>query len=242
VTNTVTCTAMLTLVKQISNPFPGLPSAPLDSWTLTASTASAVLFSGTTPVSGAVPASTTITMSESHVPGYQQVTDPGVVLAPGATGSWDCQDTPPAGPDGIEDFGGQDGTVILGFGEIATCTAVNQPVTATLTLVKDVANNRGGTAVPADWTLTASPDTVTSPPLPGLSGPAGSGPVTGVQIPAGIGYTLGESGPAGYSLTSLSCAASGTQVPLRDGVLTAAAGQDVTCTFINTQAGVPVTG
>jgi hypothetical protein len=243
VTNTVTCTSTLTLVKQINNLFPGLPAPPLDSWTLTASTApgAAPVLSGTTGVSGDVPPNVPLILAESSVPGWQQTTYPGFVLADGASGSWLCEATPPAAPRGIEDFGGQDGTVIVGFGDNVTCTAVNQPVTAALTLVKQVVNAPGGTAVPTDWTLTATPGQTTSPPLPTLSGVTGSNQVTGILIPPGIPYTLGESGPAGYRLMGLTCTAAGTQVLLENSVVTAAIGQNVTCTFTNTKA-VPVTG
>jgi Prealbumin-like fold domain len=114
-------------------------------------------------------------------------------------------------------------------------------VTASLTLVKQVVNGPDGTGVPTDWTLTATPGETTSPPLPALSGVTGSDSVTGISIPPGVEYTLGESGPAGYNLTSLSCTASGAQLSLSGNALTAAAGQDITCTFTNTQS-VPVTG
>lgn len=244
VTNDVTCTSALTLVKQINNLFPGLPAPPLDSWTLTARPAPGAVpvLSGTTGVTGDVPPNTTLILAESSVPGWQQTTYPGFALADGATGSWNCEQTLPAGPVGIEDFGGQDGTVVLEPGDDVTCTAVNQPVTASLTLVKQVVNGQGGTAVATDWTLTATPGEPTSPPLPTLSGVTGSDSVTGISIPPGVEYTLGESGPAGYRLTNLSCTAAGAHVSLQGNALTAAAGQDITCTFTNTQSSVPVTG
>ena len=243
VKNTVTCTTTLTLVKQINNLFPGLPVPPLNSWTLTAREAPGAppVLSGTSGVTGDVPANTTLILAESSVPGWQQTTDPAFVLADGATGSWYCEQTPPAAPAGIEDFADQDGTVTLEPGDNVTCTAVNQPVTASLTLIKQVVNGQGGTAVPTDWTLTAVPGETTSPPLPTPSGVTGSDSVTNIAIPPGIPYTLFESGPNGYRLTSLVCTAAGANVSLQWNVLTAAAGQDITCTFTNTQS-VPVTG
>ena len=43
----------------------------------------------------------------------------------------------------------------LGLGEDVTCTFVNDDDAPSLTLVKTVVNDNGGTAVAGDWTLTA---------------------------------------------------------------------------------------
>jgi Prealbumin-like fold domain/von Willebrand factor type A domain len=236
VTNTVTCDTLLTLVKQIRNPFTGVTTAPLDSWTLTARAAPGgpPVVTGPTGVTGSVDAGTRYVLSESDVPGYRQEVVPGATLADGATGSWHCTDA----ATGLEDFGGADGTVTLQYGQHAVCTAVNIPLPASLTLVKHVVNDHGGTARPEDWTLLATPDETTVPPAPHLSGVTGTPEVTGVEIPPGVPYSLHETGPAGYALTSLHCVETGTDipVPLRDGtVLTAGIDQHVTCTFTNTQ-------
>ena len=50
----------------------------------------------------------------------------------------------------------------------ATCTITNDDQPATLTLVKTVTNDNGGTAVPTDWTLTATGPT----PISGTTGSA----------------------------------------------------------------------
>jgi hypothetical protein len=148
VTNTVTCRARLTLVKHIDNPFPGAPTVPIDSWTLTAKDPSgAEIVQGTSGVTGYVVAGTTYTLSESDVPGYKQVVQPGAVLAPGATGSWDCVETLARGRSGLENFTGADGTVTPRPGQNIVCTATNVPEPARLTLVKDVINH-GGDATP----------------------------------------------------------------------------------------------
>lgn len=93
---------------------------------------------------------------------------------------------------------------------------------ATLTLVKNVVNDNGGSAVDTDWTLNFAG------PASG-SGVEGAGSVTAVQVPVGI-YALSESGPSGYSQTSISC--TGTDTNGADG-LTLSAGETVTCTFTN---------
>ena len=48
-------------------------------------------------------------------------------------------------------------TVTLDSGQTATCTITNDDIAASLSLDKVVTNNNGGTAVEADWTLTATP-------------------------------------------------------------------------------------
>jgi beta-glucanase (GH16 family) len=86
----------------------------------------------------------------------------------------------------------------------------SEPLAPSLTLVMQVINDNGGTAVPADWTLTAVGYNAASPA-------AGT-------------YDLTASGPAGYTQTSLTCSNSGdTEVTS----VTLSAGQSVTCTFVN---------
>ena len=100
--------------------------------------------------------------------------------------------------------------------------AITNTVTCTyLTLQKTVV---GGSATPAQWTLSATgPTTVT--------GPGNSAAVTKVHVAPGA-YQLAETGPTGYQQTSLTCAprsVSGSTVTL-------VGGDDVTCTFTNTAA------
>ena len=72
----------------------------------------------------------------------------------------------------------------------ATCTINNNDQPATLTLVKTVTNDNGGTALPTDWTLAAAG------PTP-ITGTTGSPAVTNATVNAGT-YTLSESGgPSG---------------------------------------------
>ena len=69
---------------------------------------------------------------------------------------------------------------------------------AHLTLVKQVVNDNGGTAVPTDWTLRADG------PTP-LSGTSGSAAVTDQTVTPGT-YTLSEiDGPDGYTPSNWSC-------------------------------------
>lgn len=120
------------------------------------------------------------------------------------------------------------GVVTLASGDAATCTIVNTfvppppPPDPELTLVKVV---DGGPASPDDWTLSADGPT----PITGSSGDAA---VTDAVATAGD-YTLGESGgPAGYTSGDWSCVGA----TVVGGVVTLAAGDDATCTIVNTFA------
>ena len=119
-------------------------------------------------------------------------------------------------------------TVTIPNGENVTCTFVNDDIAPTLTLVKSVVNDAGGTAAETDWTLSA-----TTPGGPDLSGVTGTAAVTTVTVPAGTEYTLGETGgPDGYDWDSLSCD-NGSDASVADPTLTLALDEDVTCTFVN---------
>ena len=80
-----------------------------------------------------------------------------------------------------------------------------------LTLVKEVINDNGGTAVASDWTLTA----------------AGYDPVS----PDAGTYDLSESGPSGYSASDWVCVG-GNQTDAD--TVNVGLGDDVTCTITNT--------
>src|SRR5512143_3975593 len=104
---------------------------------------------------------------------------------------------------------GQVTSVTLGLGEHVTCTITNDDNAPSLTLVKQVINDNGGTAVPGDWTLTATGYDALSPD-------AGT-------------YALSDSGPSGYTQTSLTCDNAQGQVTS----VTLGLGEHVTCTFVN---------
>ncbi len=108
-------------------------------------------------------------------------------------------------------------------GDRVNCTYTNKPSSATLTLVKHVNIQYGGTAQATAWTLAATGQTP-------ISGPTGSAAVTNAVVSPGT-YTLSESGgPAGYQQTGgWSCsgaAVNGSTVSLTQGA-------NVTCTITN---------
>ncbi len=109
----------------------------------------------------------------------------------------------------------------LTAGQTATCTINNNDTGPFLTLVKTVTNDNGGTATTSSFTLTA-----TGPVT--ISGTSGSVAVTNAVVNAGT-YALTETGPAGYAAGSWSCAG-GSQSGSN---ITAALGQNITCTINN---------
>ncbi len=200
----------LTLVKTVTNDDGG--TAAETGWTLTATSPGEPGLSGTTGSAGvtsvAVTAGVAYTLGETGPEGY---TWESLTCDNGSNAS-------PASP-----------TLTLEVGEDVTCTFVNDDVAPTLTLVKTVTNAQGGSAVPADWTLSA-----TTPGGPDLSGASGTPAVTGVAVKAGAVYTLTESGgPSGYEWVVLTCD-NGAEISPESPTLTLALDEDVVCTFANT--------
>jgi hypothetical protein len=184
--------ASLTLVKQVVNDHGG--TAPASAWTLRADGASEDLV-GAGGASGQVPPGT-YALSETGGPaGY-------------TASAWVCVGGTQVGSN-----------ITVALGQSAVCTIVNNDQAATLTLVKKVVNDNGGTAAATAWTLTADGP---SKDLTGAGGATGT-------VPPGT-YALSESGgPAGYGASAWSCVG-GTQ----DGAkVTLALGQSATCTITN---------
>ena len=237
VTNTVTCTTTLQLLKAVDNPF-GAP-APPTSWTLSAFAEGSPtpVFSGSSGVSGDVTPDAVYSMAESSVPGYAQTVHQGAVIVPPATGSWSCSVLLRSGPPSNTVFDGSNGQVTVGIGQTTHCIAINLAQAAKLTLKKQVNNQFGGTATSRDWVLQADPSAELNQPAP-ISGRDGDPSVTNAVAFPGVGYRLNEnSGPAGYQeIGTVHCVLSGTdtEVPTPDQVLTPDLGQDITCTFTNT--------
>jgi len=200
--------AVLTLVKQVVNTNGGLATA--SNWTLQAA--------GPTTISGAtgaaavtsapVPAGT-YTLSESGGPaGY-------------AASVWTC----------TNNVSVNDGQITLGNGVSTTCTITNNDLAATLTLVKQVVNNNGGTATATNWTLQAAGPTT-------ISGTVGAAAITSAAVPAGT-YTLSESGgPAGYSASAWTCT---NNVVVTNGQITLGNGTSTTCTITNSDLAATLT-
>jgi hypothetical protein len=78
-------------------------------------------------------------------------------------------------------------------GETKTCTVTNDDQAATLTVIKHVINDNGGTNVAADWTMSVTGGN----PSPGSF--PGEEVGTTVTIDANTAYDVSESGPSGYA-------------------------------------------
>jgi hypothetical protein len=218
--------ATLTLVKQVING-PSGTARPGD-WTLTAKpeqesgTASPVL-AGKTGIRGPIGSDVPYALTEHGPQGYLLTQLFCVVTHTGTR-------VPLRGV-----------ILVARPGEHVTCTYVNAQQ-AVLTLVKQVVNDHGGHAAPADWTLIGRPVEQAEPPAPVVVGK------TGIRRPVapGVRYALSEQGPSGYRLAQLFCVVTHThhRVPVLGRSITASPGEHVTCTFVNTQLPpmVPVTG
>jgi hypothetical protein len=219
----VTCTISntdnaptLTLVKSVVKDDGG--TAVADDWTLTA-TATAVGFTdrnfsnaGGSGTPQSVYAGKSYALSESAGPaGYA------------TNGEWVCT--------GGGTLNGAKNAVTVGLDEDVTCTITNTDTAPTLTLVKSVANNDGGTAVADDWNLSATATAVGFVDR-NFSHAGGSG--TPRNVYAGKSYALSESGgPAGYS-TNGEWVCSGGSLNAAKNAVTVALDEDVTCTITNT--------
>ncbi len=204
---TITNTARpkLTLVKTVTNDNGG--TAAITDWTLQA--AGSITISGASGAGTVTNASVnagTYLLSESGGPsGY-------------SAGTWSCTAGTLTGS-----------SLVLANGEIATCTINNNDVQPSLTLVKTVTNDNGGTQALSAWTLTATGPT-------NISGASTTAAVTNALVNAG-NFTLGETGPAGYAMGAWSCNV-GT---LSGSTLTLTPGLNATCTVNNNDIAPTIT-
>jgi len=209
--DTATCTihnndraATLTLIKTVTNDNGGtqLPTA----WTLSAAGPTNISgVTGTSAVTNATVNPGTYTLSESATPiGYTASTYSCVRNGGAAVVS---------------------NSITLAAGDTATCTIHNNDRAATLTLIKTVTNDNGGTQLPTAWTLSAAGPT-------NISGATGSAAVTNAAVNAGV-YTLSESAtPTGYTASTYSCVRNGGAAVVSNS-LTLGAGDVATCTIHN---------
>ncbi len=205
ITNTVTCKSTLTLVKRVE----GGTAAPT-AWTL-----KAMDTSGATVFSGASGAAAVTNIDVTPDARYQLGETGGSALYtqvdnrtnfqsnPASTGSATCirvnaNGTPYEG-SGFSD--GINGGVNVPLGFRVACTLVNQ--TASLTLLKTVVNDNGGTATASAWNLTATaatPPTIAATTVVGAETAAAANTF---NVRPRHTYTLTESTTAGYQFQKL---------------------------------------
>ena len=121
------------------------------------------------------------------------------------------------GPSGYTMSLSADCSGTIALGESLTCTITNNDIGASLTVIKTVITDDGGTAVTSDWTMDITGGN------PSDTGFAGSESGLTVALDPGSTYSVSESGgPSGYAL-SASADCSGT----------IALGESLTCTITN---------
>ncbi len=130
----------------------------------------------------------TYTVAETTVQGWTlsfSFNDP-------ANPTWPCTVTSPNG--GSSSTSGSNGVSIrMEEGENWACTFTNTRQNATLTVIKNVINDNGGTATSSSFTMTVSGAS------PNPSSFAGSSSGTPVSIAPNAPYDVSESGPTGYT-------------------------------------------
>ncbi|HEX5859998.1 MAG TPA: hypothetical protein VFY91_17955 [Microbacterium sp.] len=224
ITNTVDCSSTLTLIKSVSG-----GSTPADSWTLNASFLATPSVptglpgfagaSGTPAVTGQIvtPNARYQLFEAGGDPRYAQVDNRTAQQSnPLSTGSATCIRVDAQGApwpnDGYSD--GINGGVSVPLGYRVACTIVNQ--TASLTLLKTVVNDNGGTTAASAWDLTATPA-----PLAGLTpttvdGSEDAVPASTFQVRPDHVYTLTESSVPGYDFSKLQQLIDGAWVDVQE--------------------------
>ena len=120
---------------------------------------------------------------------------------------------------------GADCSGAIAVGETKTCTITNDDIAPTLTLVKSVINDNGGSAKNTDWLLSAA----NNDDMSVVSGITGSAAVTKATVRSGT-YTLSESnGPAGYTAKGWTCEGA----TVSGSTLTLGLGKNAVCTVTN---------
>jgi uncharacterized repeat protein (TIGR01451 family) len=168
-----------------------------------------------------------------NVSGPTPLTFPGAG-DPGTTNSVDAGSytvSESSGPDGYTlAYSGDcdaNGNVTVPVGQSKTCVLTNDDKATTLTVVKSVVNDNGGTAVSSAFTMTINGVTAAG----GNSFPGAASPGVTKSITSFGSYSVSESSVVGYRKASASADCEGT----------IALGQHKTCTIVNDDAGPKLT-
>ncbi|MFD6163669.1 hypothetical protein ACFWFR_00655 [Oerskovia sp. NPDC060287] len=123
------------------------------------------------------------------------------------------------------------GQVTLALAQDVTCTVQNVWEGGRLTLLKEVT---GGPAAADSWELRATGRTGTGAAGAVISGPTGSVGVTSQLVPSGEFELAEGTGPAGYRTGTWTCTeVGGDEIPVVDGHVAVAQGEDVRCLLTN---------
>ena len=144
----------------------------------------------------------------------------------------------PTNPTLLNGTPGTSTEVKVGSNRDVACTFTNTFNPATLTLVKQVVNDNGGTATAADFTLAANAQAGADATRDFTSATADpvARPVFG-----GVAYDLSETGPAGYAAGTWSCEVTNASIAAKSvapldvvgSTVTLKIGEHVTCTIVN---------
>jgi hypothetical protein len=160
-------TTTLTVIKHVVNDNGG--SATADQFTMTA--AGTAVAGGSTSFAGAESPGTDLSVT----PGSYSVSE--------------------SGPSGYTESDSADCTGSIALGEHKTCTITNDDQTTTLTVIKHVVNDNGGSATADQFTMMAAGTAVAG----GSTSFAGAeSPGTDLSVTPGS-YSVSESGPSGYT-------------------------------------------
>lgn len=213
ITNNVTCRSTLTLIKSVQN-----GNAAASSWTLNAQSTDAgsplAFAPGTTGVKHDVTPNARYQLFETDgSPLYAQTDNrTNIQSNPLSSGSATCirvnADGTPYQGSGFSD--GINGGVNVPLGFNVACTLVNQ--TASLTLLKNVVNDNGGTTAAGAWQLTATPATLAGLSATTVTGSETQVPASTFQVRPRHTYTLTESNVAGYQFQKLQQLVNGSWV------------------------------
>ncbi len=203
--------ASFTLFKNLINDHGG--TAASSAWTLnavlkagSAGSCTAVGFSGSDSGSGAIGS---LSVSDNAGQCVYELSETGGPASGYTASDWLCT--------GDVSLFGSEITIGSGGGR---CSITNDDVGPSLTLMKQVVNDNGGTLLPTDWELTASGPT----PISGAGGAS-----SGAAFSAGT-YILSELGPANYAASGWSCVGGGDQ----DGnSITLIVGESAVCMISN---------
>jgi len=194
ITNKYTEKPMLTVIKQVINDNGG--DAAAGEWTM--------VVTATNP-------------SSNNFPGAE---NPGTTITIDA-GAYSVDES--GGPSGYTKTLSAGCSGELAVNESATCTITNDDDPAQLTVIKQVINNDGGTAVAADWTMDVTGSNPGNNNFPGVENPG-----TTITIDAGA-YSVDESGGPDGETDYIK-----TLGPGCDGNL--APGESASCTITNDDA------
>ena len=174
--------------------------------------ANTLLYTATTL---SVAPNTAYTLVENNIAGYTE-------------GTWSCTGGDNAGGGA---FGS--GSVTVAPGITKTCTITNNDDAASLTIVKQITNDNGGTAVVGDFGITTSAGALA------FGAPSGTTTktytATALTVNANTAYTLAENDVAGYTEGTWACVGGDNAGggAFGSGSVTLASGGSKTCTIIN---------